>query len=281
MARDGGHLPLYSSGYGGPTRRPGHVSSKSGFGLSLQGCLVGVLLLSTLGMAFVMVSMHTELGHLRVTLGEREAKIVDLDVSSKRLQSQYDKRIETLEIDLSAKDAQVRDLVQKAASAEEGVDERQRNLDKLKADAKLAKVEMDELQERLRTGSSETQGLQAQLKQAQERVDSLADEKQLLKSKVEQEQQRVNDSERKLASALKLAEKYGGELDQAKVAATEAEERAQQMQKELEALKQHGAGVAGSMAQQQKQNQQEVPEPRIEKAAGKVQSDLADRKSVV
>jgi hypothetical protein len=29
------------------------------------------------------------------------------DVSSKRLQSQYDKRIETLEIDLSAKDAQV------------------------------------------------------------------------------------------------------------------------------------------------------------------------------
>jgi hypothetical protein len=81
MARDGGHLPLYSSGYGGPTRRPGHVSSKSGIGLSLQGCLVGVLLLSTLGMAFVMVSMHTELGHLRVTLGEREAKIVDLGAS--------------------------------------------------------------------------------------------------------------------------------------------------------------------------------------------------------
>lgn len=74
MGRDSAHLPLYSSGYGGPPRRPGG-GGKSGGGLSLQACLVGVLLLSTLGMAYVAVSMHTELGHLRRALGEREAAL--------------------------------------------------------------------------------------------------------------------------------------------------------------------------------------------------------------
>lgn len=75
MGRDGTHLPLYSSGYGsGPPRRKG----SGGPYCTLSGIVAVILVASTLGMVYALVTYHGEASHLKIALDNRDNRVKEL-----------------------------------------------------------------------------------------------------------------------------------------------------------------------------------------------------------